>query len=115
MTDYNISVYHLLMDWAEWMKGYNPSKGYPSRVPILSTGLGSSTFEELLEQVDSQAMKAIDASVDSLPPSNKAAIHRAYGICAIFRHQRENYPYEQALSDAHEMLSITLRRKGVLI
>jgi hypothetical protein len=104
----------LLRDWADWM-GHAPRIGFNSRVPILSTGMGSSTFEELLEQTASVAMRAVDGSVESLPPSNKAAIMRCYGLCAVYRFPRANYPYEQALNDAHEALIISLRRKGVLI
>lgn len=104
-------ITYLLQDWANWMRNV-PGVGFPSRVPILSTGMGSSTFEELLEQVDGQAMRAVDASVDSLPPSNKAAIYRAYGVCAVYRFPRDNYV--DALENAHDMLAITLRRKGIL-
>lgn len=105
----------LLTDWAEWMRGYSPNLGYPVRVPILSTGMGSTSFEELLDQVDNQSMRAIDASVDSLPPANKAAIYRRYEICAVWRFPRPDYTYEQALQDAHERLTVTLRRKGVIV
>lgn len=105
----------LLTDWAEWMRSYYPNIGYPTRVPLLSTGMWSSSFEELLDQVDKQSMRAIDASVDSLQPANKAAIYRRYEICSVWRYPRPNYTYEMALSDAHDQLMITLKRKGVII
>lgn len=104
----------LLTDWAEWMR-HVPGIGYASRVPVFATGMGSSTFEELLEQGDGQAMRAVDASVASLPPANKAAIYRRYEICAVWRFPRPDYTYEQALQDAHEQLTVTLRRKGVIV
>lgn len=104
-------VENLLSDWAKWM-AHDPRIGFNSRVPILSTGMGSSTFEELLEQVDGLAMRAVDASVDSLPPSNKAAIYRAYGICAVYRFPRDNYA--ECLEKAHDLLCVTLKRKGIL-
>lgn len=104
----------LLTDWAEWMR-HVPRIGFNSRVPILSTGMCSTSFEELLEQVDGVAMKAIDASIDSLQPAQKAAIYRRYEICAVWRFPRPGYTYEQALSDAHDALVITLRRKGIIV
>lgn len=111
LSDYEKTV-NLLTDWAEWMR-HVPGIGFNSRVPILSTGIGSSTFEELLEQVDSQAMRGVDGSVESLPPSNKAAIMRCYGLCAVFRFPRDNY--EQKLNEAHESIITSLKRKGILI
>lgn len=107
-------VVYLLQDWAEWM-GHDPRIGFNSRVPILATGMGSSTFEELLEQTESVSMRAVDGSIGSLPPSNKAAIMRCYGLCAVFRFPRADYPYEVALHDAHASLIASLKRKGVLI
>lgn len=107
-------VVYLLQDWAEWMR-HDPRIGFNSRVPILATGMGSSTFEELLEQTESVSMRAVDGSIDSLAPSNKAAIMRCYGLCAVFRLPRANYPYEVALSDAHTSLIVTLKKRGVLV
>lgn len=106
---------HLLRDWAAWMDGYNPNIGFRSRVPMLATGGISTTFEDMLDQIDNHAMKAIDASIESLPPSNRAAINRCYGVCAVFRFPRASYPYEVALSDAHDLLMVTLKRKGVIV
>ena len=104
----------LLRDWADWMDGYSPNIGFRSRVPMLATGGISTTFEEMLESVDNHAMKAIDASIDSLPPSNRAAINRCYGVCSVFRYPRASYPYEAALSDAHDLLIAAMKRKGIL-
>lgn len=106
-------VVFLLKDWAKWQSGYSPNIGYPVRVPMLATGGGSSTFEELLDHVDNQAMKAVDASVESLPPSQRAAINRCYGLCAVWRFPRANYTYEQALSDGHDTLMVSFKRKGI--
>lgn len=111
MSDGRQKVIDLLHDWAEWMQGYQPAIGYPKRVPMLACGGGSPTFDELLEHVDEQTMSSVDASVSSLPPSNRAAVYRAYGVCSVWRFPRENYTYVQALEDAHDMLEITLRRK----
>jgi hypothetical protein len=111
--DADQTLKNLLLDWADWMR-HDPRIGFNSRVPILATGMGSSTFEELLEQVDSTAMRAVDGSIESLPPANKSAIYRHTGICAVFRFPRANYPYEVALSDAFGMLVLSLRRKGIL-
>lgn len=108
----------LLTEWAEWMRAYSPNLGYPVRVPILSTGMAGiagSSFDDLLDQVDNQVMRSIDASIDSLTPAQKAAIYRKYEICAVWRFPRPGYTYEQALSDGHVALLVTLKRKGVII
>lgn len=102
---------YLLTDWADWMGGYRPNIGYPQRVPILATG-GGQTFDEWGEQEDNTKMKSIDASVDSLQPAQKAAIHRRFNICGVWRFPRDNYA--EMLRSAYEALTITLKRKGVL-
>lgn len=102
----------LLEDWAAWQKGYSGARGYANH----SVGLhsqASSTFMELCETVDCMVCESIDASVDDLPTGQKAAIHRRFGISAVFRFPRGNY--EILLSDAYATLMITLSRKGVVI
>lgn len=107
-------VVELLKEWAKWMQSYNPNIGYPSRVPMLTTGSGSSSFDDLLEQCENQSMKSIDASVESLPPSSRAAIMRCYGLCAVWRFPRASFTYEDALLQAHETLIKAFKRKGVM-
>lgn len=111
MTDSRQRMINMLKDWAEWMQHDDLHIGYPKRVPMLACGGGSPTFEELLDHVDGATMKAVDSGVSSLPPGNRAAIYRCYGVCAVWRFQREKYTYISALEDAHDMLEIIIRRK----
>jgi len=105
-------VVSFLLDWAEWMGGYNPAIGFNKRVPLIATGGGSPTFEELLSHVDGHIMKTIDASVSSLEPLPRAAIYRHYDVCAVWRFPRNNF--QEVLEDAHQQIEIILRRKSVL-
>lgn len=102
----------LLEDWAVWQSTCHERVGYRSRSAGFAA-LGLQTFEDMCERSDNETMKAIDASVDSLEPAQAAAIHRRYGICAIFRFPRSNY--EQMLMEAHQRLIVICKRKGVVL
>ena len=108
------AITNLLNDWAEWMNGYNPNIGYRTRVPMLATG-SSTTFEDMLEQTENYAMQSLDASIESLPFLCRAAINRCYGVCAVFRSNRSDRPYHLVLEEAHEMLIVAMKRKGIIV
>ena len=104
----------LLEDWAEWMRGYSPVRGYSNHTVGLSNGYGSSTtFEDMCESSDSIVCKAIDAELDSLVPSHRAAINRRYGVASVFRFPRMNYA--DCLIQAHEQLIERLPKRGVAL
>lgn len=102
----------LLEDWAAWQKGYSGARGYSDHAVGLHSQ-ASSTFMELCETVDSIVCQSIDASIDDLPPGQRAAILRRFGISAVFRFPRGNY--QILLLDAYSTLMITLTKKGVVI
>lgn len=102
----------LLEDWAEWQRSYKPRLGYPSR-SLTCYSESSQTFEDMCESVDSQTFATVDACVQDLAPSHRAAVMRRYGIAAVFRFPRDNY--EQCLLMAHEALMAALPRKGVML
>lgn len=100
----------LLEGWASWQANYRPKLGYPSR--SLSCYCEASTdFDEMCDEVDSQMFATIDVCVQDLPPAQRAAIMRRYGIAAVFRFPRDNYA--EMLQAAHERLMVVLPRKGV--
>lgn len=102
----------LLEDWAKWQASFRERTGFKSRSAGFAS-FGLSTFEDMCEQSDNATMKAIDASVDSLDPAQRAAINRKYGICAVFRFPRDNF--EQMLELAHFNLVVTVKRRGVVL
>lgn len=102
----------LLEDWAEWQRSYKPRLGYPSR-SLTCYSESSQTFEDMCESVDNQTFATVDACVQDLVPSHRAAVMRRYGIAAVFRFPRDNY--EQCLMLAHEVLIKALPRKGIII
>lgn len=103
----------LLEDWAKWQSSYRPKTGFKSRSAGFIGLSGVSSFEDMCEQSDNATMKTIDASIDSLLPAQAAAIHRAYGVCAVFRFQRENFA--ATLEQAHDCLVVIVKRKGVVL
>lgn len=103
----------LLEDWSDWMRGYSGINGYASHTPGLNSGHVSKGFDDLCDEVDGQVCKLIDSAVDDLPPGQGAAIHKRYGISAVFRFPRGNYA--DLLSEAHATLMVTLPKKGVVI
>lgn len=102
----------LLEDWAKWQSTYRPKTGFKSRSAGF-IGLGLSSFEDMCEESDNTTMRTLDASIDSLLPAQAAAIHRAYGVCAVFRFPRENFA--ATLELAHHCLVIIVKRKGVVL
>lgn len=104
----------LMEDWANWQRGYTMKLGYPSQSAVVGgASCGVSSFEDLCESVDSETMRAVDAVVGDLPPMERSAIFRRYGIAAVFRYPRNNY--QDTLDAAHTLLMVELPRRGVMI
>lgn len=106
------SLKYLLEDWARWQGGYTMRLGYPTHSP----GMGNhrvQSFDDMCEEVDSWTRQTIDAAVDDLPPPQKAAILRCYGIASTFNFPRDNY--QTQLFSAHEHLLQELPRRGVVL
>ena len=107
------AVSGILVEWANWSKGYRMRLGYPSRSAVFETGGGVVTKETSEHQYDDVAAdrcRIVDRCIDDLPvKAQSAAIHRCY-LSAVYRLR----DYEQTLLDAHEALEVAFRRKGVL-
>lgn len=99
-----------LEDWARWSRGYTLKLGYPSRAAVLSSGYVSMAFDEMCERADHERCKIIDALVDDLEPSQKAAINRRY-LHAVWRFPRNNYP--EMLAAAHDELLRKMPMRGL--
>ena len=112
VTSEQESLVILLEDWAKWQSSYREKTGFKHKSAGFISG-GLSSFEDMCEQSDNATMRTIDASIDSLLPAQAAAVHRKYGVCAIFRFPRANF--EQILEQAHDRLIITVKRRGVVL
>ena len=113
MTDTRYAaVVALLESWAEWHHtDTDIDIGYPSRsAGFQPTGLTS--FEDMCDRADQQAMRAVDAAVGSLPPAQAAAVYCMYGISNVFRFPRNNL--ESLFDEALMRLSVVLRSKGFI-
>lgn len=100
----------LLSDWADWCGSYRPRLGYPAAAAGLG-GAGMCDFESMCEEVDGVMYRSIDAAVDDLPPAQRAALYRHYGLTAVFRFPRNNF--QTLLDEAHDALRRALPRRGV--
>lgn len=103
----------ILEDWANWSKGYRQNIGWPSRAVGFESGYVSSTFDDMMDGVEKRINECVDSAINDLDAGHKAAIHRCYGISSVFRFPRGNY--ETLLLESHELLIVSINRKGVAI
>ena len=103
------AVIGILMDWADWMKGYDSKGGYPKRSAGFSMATVVGTFEDMCDHADAHRNQVVDSCIDDLPPNQKAAIYRCY-LWAVFRMP----DYEGSLIAAHLALEIELKKKGMV-
>lgn len=104
----------LLIDWAEWTKGYSPSLGAKSSSLIQSRC--SHDFESLFSETERLVMKTIDTAIDDMRKkvgeSSHAAIQRRY-LGTDWRFPRDNYA--DMLDKAHDYLIVTLPKRNVIL
>lgn len=100
----------VLQDWAEWNRGYRMRLGFPARA---ACGCGEAVrdSDDVRADADSAMFEAVDAAVDDLTPAQQAAVYRCYGLAAVYRFPRDNYP--EQLEQAHDVLCRKLPRRGV--
>lgn len=103
----------ILEDWAAWQSRYSGIKQSSGSVCMSSGYESSKTFEDMLDDIENNIAQLVEAAIDDLQSGHRAAINRRYGITAVFRFPRGNY--EDLLLQAHEILLITLPKKGVVI
>ena len=106
------SLKHLLEDWARWNRSYRLTLGYP-RHSAGFAGSGIHSFDDMCDEVDLRIRQTIDATINDLPPAQKAAILRCYGISSTFNFPRDKY--QTQLFEAHEHLLQELPRRGVVL
>lgn len=107
------SLVRLLMDWADWQKGYRMKTNYPGRSAGFNPGgYVSKSFDEMAEENDCEICRLVDYAIDDLSPVHNAAIYRRY-LSALFRFERVSYV--EALEAAHNQLLVSLPKKGVVL
>lgn len=103
----------ILVEWANWSRGYRMNIGYRQRSTGFEPGGGAVTAESSGHQYDdvlSARCEIVDRCIDDLPtPAQTAAIHRRY-LSAVYRMR----DYETALAGALVALHAAFRRKGVM-
>lgn len=103
----------ILVEWADWSRGYRMRIGYPQKSAGFEPGGGAVTAESSGHQYDdvlSARCEIVDRCIDDLPTTAQtAAIHRRY-LSAVYRMR----DYEATLSGALVALLVAFRRKGVL-
>jgi len=101
-----------LDNWAAWMRGYCPTRGYPSRAAGLRTGgaVYGDDFEALVAQADRRCAQAVDAVVSELPIFEQKALQ--------VRHLALEWRYimldlEQVYDHAVVMVGLGLDVRGI--
>ena len=102
----------LLMDymdmWARSMKKEDSGLGYPKKSIMISSGGNYTSFEDMIEEADSNIIKTIDAVVNSLDQEQRNA------VWARWLNTKKPMYYEVKLSHAIDnLLTIVGRRLGI--
>ena len=78
-----------LDNWRRYMRSDVPVDGYPGRSAGCLGGGLSATFDELVDAADARCARAVDALMQGLGNSERAAINHVY-LYAVFRFPRSN-------------------------
>lgn len=86
-------VRYLLKMWRRWIGGWKAPLGYPSKVPWIRVMPPTPAWDgsDMDEEVAGWIMRAVDASVESLHPRQRAAVRLIYlneVLPAVFRSVR---------------------------
>jgi hypothetical protein len=102
---------YLLENWRDWMRHDNNRLGYPTHTLVAVGGGGSciDAFEIMCDEVDEKQAKQLDALIDSLAPSQKAAVHHKW-LSAVYRLRDMEMSYELALDNLMTMAD----RRGIV-
>lgn len=107
----HVALVNLLLDWADWMRGYTVKTGYPRRSIGLATDGGSASFDDMCAQMDNRVCGVVDSAINDLELPQQSAISHRY-LASVFRFPRIDYA--ETLNTAHEKLLAALIRKGVI-
>ena len=89
-------VERLLTVWAEYMRQGGGTRGYPSRLPVYLTS-GLSSWEDLSDQCDTYAARAVSAALDDLERVERDSVDHVY-LLTVWRYPGPVEPvYERAV------------------
>lgn len=102
----------LLLDymdmWARSMRHDDNGLGYPKKSIMMSSGGSYNSFEDMIEEADSNIIKTIDAVVSSLDQEQRDA------VWARWLNTKKPMYYELKLSHAIDnLMTIVGRRLGI--
>lgn len=102
-----MSRLHALMDeWVMWCRSDFPRVGFPRYSAMIQGAPASGA-----DRAESGRAEVVGAAVEDLPPIQRAAVHRRYGVVAVWRFPRNNYA--EMLEQALDALIKILRRRGI--
>lgn len=94
--------------WARSMRHEDSGLGYPKKSIMMSSGGNYTSFEDMIEEADSNIIRTIDAVVSSLDPDQRSA------VWARWLNTKKPMYYELKLSHAIDnLLTIVGRRLGI--
>lgn len=94
--------------WARSMRQEDSGLGYPKKSIMMSSGGNYTSFEDMIEEADSNIIKTIDAVVSSLDPEQRSA------VWARWLNTKKPMYYELKLSHAIDnLMTIVGRRLGI--
>lgn len=97
-------------NWRRLMRSDVIVDGYPGRSTRLSSGGGSSTFDELVDAADKRCAEAVDALMESLSMGERIAINHTY-LHAVYRLERQSLP--ELLQAARVKIARGLKARGI--
>jgi hypothetical protein len=85
-----------LLNWAAYMQRGTGARGYPSRLPVYLTS-GLSSWEDLSDQCDAYAARAVSAALDGLERVERDSVDHVY-LLTVWRYPGPVEPvYERAV------------------
>ena len=97
-------------NWRRWMRHDVIVDGAPGRAAGCVGGGYSQTFDDMVDAADIRCAKIVDSLVNSLSPTERAAIYHKY-LYAVFRATRGSL--EQSLARARLKVAEWLVIRGV--
>lgn len=100
-------VKYYLELWKEFMRRGQIDVGFRKKSSIFATG-GINRFEDLANEADISAARAMDAIISDLPLHQQAAVYH-FNLDAVFRFTRLNI--DEVYADALVAIEIGIRKK----
>ena len=106
-----MTILEILDVWSNWHKHQPLKLGYPSKSLAIASG-GVNCWDDVEQGVDTWIAGETESAINDLPPDQYIVIHRQY---VNERLQTNQIVSGQLLTKAHETITSTLRRKGVVV